>query len=607
MASRPFLSTTPLEPIETSGHDMQSEDTDFLSPVSAENEGVSTGHVAPKTDAEIRAEKRKMKRFRLTHNQTRFLMSEYARQAHPDAAQRERLSREIPGLSPRQVQVWFQNRRAKLKRLTVDDQESMLKSRALPIGFGTTQPLHHPYDAPSMPGSDRPSSFFHPTTQSGFDVGGPIATGRLRSASEAAGFITPASISSSLGNFYSTSGSISTSEMISPTSPSSDRSRFFTPPISHGTSPHMQPSSIRPRAASLALPSLTIMSHLGAEAEIASGEAARLQQENPFQHYPQYTIDTGGETRMGTDMAQTRFPPPPQLGMPFDPVVHGGPSSRFLDGVAGHSSYNPSYSTNTTAYPRRASESVIVPRQHMVPMRPPQSAPLPAPAEFPSSYQFNEAGLPTVPTYDYTGQRNGYSQNDHHTTYYDMENLSLLSDQSDCEHEEEFEISCSFFEDANHVHNTVVLCDPYRPSCSICHPPTPLTAEQIRCHPENLPERRLPGPGSIQALFRGYHAEILSLGGVTDGRPAFPLADGGAVNGAVGYTSHRSMDTIVNANQTSRGSTRSSPHVPQGGFDQGGSDQGDPSRGSPVVGGPAPGSDMQCGQQSTEGSESAQA
>ncbi|KAL9010295.1 MAG: hypothetical protein Q9173_004762 [Seirophora scorigena] len=330
------------------------------------------------------------------------------------------------------------------------------------------------------------------------------------------------------------------------------------------------------------------MSQLGAEAEIANGEAARLQQEGPFQHYPQYTLDTGDELRMGTDMAQTRFPPA-HLGMPFDPVVHGGPSSRFLDGVAGHTSYNPSYATNTAVYPRRASESVIAPRPHMMPMRPPQSAPLPGPAEFPSSYQFSEASLPTVPTYDYTAQRNSYSQNDHHTTYYDIENLSLLSDQSD------------------HVHNTVVLSDPYRPRCSICRPPAPLTAEQIRYRHENLPERRLPAPGSIQALFRGYHAEILSLGGVTDGRPAFPLADGGAVTGAVGYISHQGMDTIVNTNQTTRGSARSSPHVPQGRFDQGGSDQGEPSRESPVGGGPAPRSDIQRGQQGTEGPESAQA
>ncbi|KAI9847037.1 MAG: hypothetical protein M1838_001077 [Thelocarpon superellum] len=86
----------------------------------------------------------KMKRFRLTHNQTRFLMSEFARQAHPDAAHRERLSREIPGLSPRQVQVWFQNRRAKLKRMTSDDRERMMRSRALPEHFDTTQALRSP-------------------------------------------------------------------------------------------------------------------------------------------------------------------------------------------------------------------------------------------------------------------------------------------------------------------------------------------------------------------------------------------------------------------------------------------------------------------------------
>lgn len=86
------------------------------------------GEKQPVTAAEIRAARRKMKRFRfarsyhssyrasqltpysLTHSQTRYLMSEFARQAHPDAAHRERLAREIPGLSARQVQVWFQNR-----------------------------------------------------------------------------------------------------------------------------------------------------------------------------------------------------------------------------------------------------------------------------------------------------------------------------------------------------------------------------------------------------------------------------------------------------------------------------------------------------------------
>ncbi|KAL4758464.1 homeobox domain-containing protein [Aspergillus foveolatus] len=98
-----------------------------------------------KSSQDVKLDKKKMKRFRLTHNQTRFLMSEFTRQAHPDAAHRERLSREIPGLTPRQVQVWFQNRRAKLKRLTSNDRERMLKSRALPDDFDTTQVLRTPF------------------------------------------------------------------------------------------------------------------------------------------------------------------------------------------------------------------------------------------------------------------------------------------------------------------------------------------------------------------------------------------------------------------------------------------------------------------------------
>lgn len=112
------------EVLSISRHESEDEE-DEDSTESDEDEGTDGGE---KTKAELLAEKRKMKRFRLaltqatirvlrltpvfrlTHAQTRYLVNEFARQAHPDAGQRERLSREIPGLSPRQAQVWFQNR-----------------------------------------------------------------------------------------------------------------------------------------------------------------------------------------------------------------------------------------------------------------------------------------------------------------------------------------------------------------------------------------------------------------------------------------------------------------------------------------------------------------
>ncbi|CAD6566356.1 MAG: hypothetical protein ASARMPREDX12_008199 [Alectoria sarmentosa] len=78
---------------------------DELFTSSEEDDGVVNEAEAVKPSSEQLAEKRQMKRFRLTHAQTRYLMSEFSRQAHPDAAQRERLSRDIPGLSPRQVQA----------------------------------------------------------------------------------------------------------------------------------------------------------------------------------------------------------------------------------------------------------------------------------------------------------------------------------------------------------------------------------------------------------------------------------------------------------------------------------------------------------------------
>ncbi|RAL13665.1 homeobox domain-containing protein [Aspergillus homomorphus CBS 101889] len=135
--------TTP-EPKLEDFQDKEKGDGDAA--MASSDEGVASSENGDKKQSPDKHDKKKMKRFRLTHNQTRFLMSEFTRQAHPDAAHRERLSKEIPGLTPRQVQVWFQNRRAKLKRLTSNDRERILKSRALPDDFDTTQVLRTPFD-----------------------------------------------------------------------------------------------------------------------------------------------------------------------------------------------------------------------------------------------------------------------------------------------------------------------------------------------------------------------------------------------------------------------------------------------------------------------------
>ncbi|EEH35292.2 hypothetical protein PAAG_06339 [Paracoccidioides lutzii Pb01] len=159
-----------------------------------------------KTTAELLAEKRKMKRFRLTHNQTRFLMNEFTRQAHPDAAHRERLSKVIPGLSPRQVQVWFQNRRAKLKRLTSDDRERILKSRTLPDDFNIVQALNFSFVNKDQPSSPTTS----PTTQSfkfrqGTDTYSPLIIDAARRTREEEYVAAPLNTTSVYGGYFSSS------------------------------------------------------------------------------------------------------------------------------------------------------------------------------------------------------------------------------------------------------------------------------------------------------------------------------------------------------------------------------------------------------------------
>ncbi|KAI2621710.1 hypothetical protein GGR54DRAFT_76344 [Hypoxylon sp. NC1633] len=197
-----------------------------------EGEGEST--TQPQTAAERTAARRKMKRFRLTHQQTRFLMSEFAKQPHPDAAHRERLSREIPGLSPRQVQVWFQNRRAKIKRLTADDRDRMIKMRAVPDDFDNVQALHSPYGAvhglgtPITPPVDFGSSPYPD------HLIRPLMVDTMRRG-ENEDHMSPTGLSPAFGSIgFTPSGSMSNSDLLSPMSPSANDRGYYS---SHMTGP----------------------------------------------------------------------------------------------------------------------------------------------------------------------------------------------------------------------------------------------------------------------------------------------------------------------------------------------------------------------------------
>jgi hypothetical protein len=220
----PISNLTPTSPHKEGGQDQQdlnglNIDMDGLDGMDDGDDEIDTSK--PMTAAEIRAQKRKMKRFRLTHNQTRFLMSEFARQAHPDAAHRERLAREIPGLSPRQVQVWFQNRRAKLKRLTSDDRERMMRSRALPDDFDMTQALHSPFGASHGVGSSMNSpSNYSPSFPEGNMIR-PLNLDTLRRVPDGGHHMSPTGITPSFGGFNFTPPQ-SVTDTLSPVSPAGD-------------------------------------------------------------------------------------------------------------------------------------------------------------------------------------------------------------------------------------------------------------------------------------------------------------------------------------------------------------------------------------------------
>ncbi|KAI1129486.1 hypothetical protein F5Y10DRAFT_152498 [Nemania abortiva] len=192
-----------------------------------EGEGEDEAPSQPQTAAERTAARRKMKRFRLTHQQTRFLMSEFAKQPHPDAAHRERLSREIPGLSPRQVQVWFQNRRAKIKRMTADDRDRMIKMRAVPDDFDNVQALHSPYGAVHALGTPISPPVDFGSTPYTEQIIRPLLVDTMRRDND--DHLSPTGLSPAFGSIgFTPSGTMGSSDILSPLSPSSNDRGYYS-------------------------------------------------------------------------------------------------------------------------------------------------------------------------------------------------------------------------------------------------------------------------------------------------------------------------------------------------------------------------------------------
>ncbi|KAH9844861.1 Homeodomain [Teratosphaeria destructans] len=346
----------------------------------------------PMTAAELRAAKRKMKRFRLTHQQTRFLMNEFSRQPHPDAAHRERLSREIPGLSPRQVQVWFQNRRAKLKRLTTDDRERMMRSRALPANFDMTQALHSPFGASAQNvGAPLPAPGDYPAYA---EISGirPLTLDTLRGVPdyEAYGhqYASPTGISPAIGGFSFTPPHSATETMAPSTaytfqtqaSPRRPPLGISTGDLSQDYGTHLPRPSYHDRlsrsTAELARsPLRTSMSYsaLGSSAAVGSNQ----QQDRSFSYSGDSSGRPGLQRRMTGPLPTTSSPygiglnyaPLPSYASPTDQQQRQmtDPASQGLAGI-------PSY--------RRSSESLVN-----------------QPGTTMSPYQPAQYSTPTVPPY----------------------------------------------------------------------------------------------------------------------------------------------------------------------------------------------------------------
>lgn len=324
----------------------------------------------------------------------------------------------VPLPKPNEWNLMSSYRRAKLKRFTIDDQESMLKSRALPVGFDTTHALHYMDNPPSQVGTVGSSLFSHPNHH-GHDIGRSNTTGRGWPNNAETELISPVSMSTSFGDLYSVPGSLAPG-MFSPTSPSSEISQFFTPPMSQGTSLRVQAQIVRSRAASTsAIPMNTTMARMAGL--IDPGES--------------YFTGISHQQRPNRCSQQECIRRPSRVDVS---MKHGDLQNGLPSNIPGCYPYDPSYFVDLAEYPRRASDSDAADKQNgmpvVTPVRPAQSAPLAVPPEFLQtqqslSNQLNEAVPPAELAYGQGFQINYFWEPDQIISACQTEHADHLSNE----------------------------------------------------------------------------------------------------------------------------------------------------------------------------------
>jgi len=128
-------------------------------------------------------------------------------------------------------------RRAKIKRLTADDRERMIKMRAVPDGFDNVGALHSPYGAVHGLGApmDSPVDF---SSSYGHDMMRPLMVDVRRP--EDGDHLSPTGLSPAFGSIgFNPSASMSSSDMLSPLSPTNASDRYgyssMSSPLSAGS------------------------------------------------------------------------------------------------------------------------------------------------------------------------------------------------------------------------------------------------------------------------------------------------------------------------------------------------------------------------------------